>query len=44
MLDPARRPKFEAAKDWYLLLVALEGDRATSAISSRFHAPTGDLP
>lgn len=43
-LDPAWRPRFQAASDWYLLLVALDGDRATSAISSRFHAPAGDLP
>ena len=41
LLDPARRPAFEAAADWYLLLVAIDGDRATSAISSRFHAPAG---
>ena len=39
LLDPARRPSFEAATDWYVLLVAIDGDRATSAISSRFHAP-----
>ena len=39
MLDPSRRESFEAAGDWYLLLVALDGGRATSAISTRFHAP-----
>jgi hypothetical protein len=44
MLDPARRSSFQAARDWYLLLVALDGGRATSAISSRFHAPAGGLP
>ena len=38
-LDAAHRPAFEAAADWYVLLVALENERATSAISSRFHAP-----
>ena len=38
-LDPGRRPAFDAAPDWYLLLVALDGGRATSTISSRFHAP-----
>jgi hypothetical protein len=40
-IDPARRPAFDAASDWYLLLVARDGDRATSTISSRFHAPPG---
>lgn len=44
MLDPARRERFEAASDWYLLLVAIDGDRATSAVSSRFHAPPGGVP
>ena len=44
MLDPGRRAAFEAAGDWYLLLVALDGDRATSAISSRFHAPPDGAP
>jgi hypothetical protein len=39
-LDPGRRAAFDAAADWYLLLVALDGNRASSAISSRFHAPT----
>jgi hypothetical protein len=39
MLDPARRAAFDAADDWYLLLVAVEGERATGAITSRFHAP-----
>jgi hypothetical protein len=41
LLDPARRPAFETAADWYVLLVAIDRDRATSAISSRFHAPAG---
>lgn len=44
MLDPARRARFDAVADWYLLLVAVDGDRATSAISSRFHAPAGGVP
>ena len=39
MLDADRRPAFEAAADWYVLLVALNGASATSATSSRFHAP-----
>jgi hypothetical protein len=43
-LDPARRPAFEAADDWYLLLVARDGDRASSVISSRFHAPPDAAP
>ena len=38
-LDPIRRPSFDAAPDWYLVLVARDGERASSAISSRFHAP-----
>lgn len=44
MLDPARRSDFAAARDWYLLLVALDGARATSTISSRFHAPSDGVP
>jgi hypothetical protein len=39
MLDPDRRSAFEAAPDWYVLLVARDGGRATSAMTSRFHAP-----
>ena len=38
-LDPSRRSSFEGAPDWYVLLVALDGGRASSAMSSRFHAP-----
>jgi hypothetical protein len=38
-LDPASRPAFEAAPDWYLLLVARNGELASDAVSSRFHAP-----
>jgi hypothetical protein len=44
LLDPARRPVFEAAADWYLLLVARDGGRATSTISTRFHAPPDGVP
>lgn len=44
MLDPVRRERFEAASDRYLLLVAIDGDRATSAFSSRSHAPPGGVP
>ncbi len=32
-------PAFVAAEDWYLLLVEVDGDRAVSAIRSRFGAP-----
>lgn len=32
-------PDFAAAEDWYLLLVEVDGDRAVSAIRSRFGAP-----
>jgi hypothetical protein len=30
---------FEAVPDWYLLLVELDGELATSSIRSQFHAP-----
>ena len=43
-LDPSRRPSFDAAPDWYLVLVARDGERASSAISSRFHAPGAAAP
>ena len=33
-------PAFEAAEDWYLLLLDLEGERVSSAVRSRFPAPT----
>ncbi len=32
-------PAFATAEDWYLLLVEVDGDRAVSAIRSRFGAP-----
>lgn len=32
-------PAFDAADDWYLLLVEVDGERAVSAIRSRFGAP-----
>jgi hypothetical protein len=34
---------FRAVPDWYLLLIELDGDRATSSVRSQFHAPK-DLP
>lgn len=34
---------FRAVPDWYLLLIELDGDRATSSVRSQFHAPD-DLP
>lgn len=39
VLTKAERPAFEAAADWYLLLVQVEGTRATAAIRSSFSAP-----
>lgn len=39
-LGAARRPAFDAAVDWYLVLLDLDGDRVGSAISSRFHSPS----
>ena len=33
------RAAFLAAPDWYLLLVEVDGDRAVTAIRSRFGAP-----
>jgi len=38
-LKPDRRPKFDAAADWYVVLLDLDGDRVGSAINSRFHGP-----
>lgn len=38
-LTDAERPAFEAAPDWHLLLVKVDGTRATAAIRSRFSAP-----
>lgn len=38
-LSDAERPAFEAATDWYLLIVKVEGTRATAAIRSSFSAP-----
>lgn len=35
------RAQLAAASDWYVLLVKRDGDRATAAIRSRFHAPAG---
>lgn len=38
-LTDAEQPAFEAAADWYLLIVKVEGVRATAAIHSSFSAP-----
>lgn len=38
-LTAAERPAFEAANDWYVLLVKVEGSRAIAAIVSSFTAP-----
>lgn len=38
-LTDVERPAFEAAADWYLLIVKVEGARATAAIRSSFSAP-----
>jgi hypothetical protein len=38
-LTEAERPVFEAVANWSVLLVGVEGDRATSAIHTSFAAP-----
>lgn len=38
-LTDAERPAFEAAPDWHLLIVKVDGTRATAAIRSSFSAP-----
>jgi hypothetical protein len=43
-VSPERRPAFDAAADWYLVLLDLDGNRVGSAISSRFHAPPSASP
>lgn len=43
-LDADQQPVFDAAADWYLLILELDGDRVASSIRSRFHAPPGGLP
>lgn len=40
-LQGAPWPAFQAAEDWYLLLLDLDGDRVSNAVRSRFHAPAG---
>ena len=35
-----RRPKFDAAPDWYVVLLDLDGDRVGSTVNSKFHAPS----
>jgi hypothetical protein len=37
-------PAFEAATDWYLLVLDLDGDVVASAVRSRFHAPSVTAP
>jgi hypothetical protein len=39
-LKPERRPKFDAAADWWVVLLDLDGDRVSAAVNSQFHAPT----
>ena len=39
-LTEAERPAFNAAGNWYLLLVKVDGVRATAAIRSSFPAPS----
>ena len=36
---PERRPAFDAAADWYLVLMDLDGNRVASAINTKVHAP-----
>jgi hypothetical protein len=38
-LTDAERPAFDAATDWHLLIVKVDGLRATAAIRSSFSAP-----
>ena len=38
-LTEAQRPAFEAALDWYLLIVKVDGERAAAAIRSSFSSP-----
>jgi hypothetical protein len=38
-IQAERRPKFDAAADWYVVLLDLDGDRVSAAINSQFHAP-----
>ena len=38
-LSEAERPSFDAAADWPLLLIEVEGTRATAAIRSSLSAP-----
>ena len=38
-IDRETWPAFESAEDWYLLLLDLDGDRVSSAVRSRIHAP-----
>jgi hypothetical protein len=38
-IEGEERAAFEAAEDWYLLLLDFDGDRVSMAVRSRFHAP-----
>ncbi len=38
-LQGASRTAFEAAPDWYLLLLDVDGDRVSTAVRSQFRAP-----
>jgi hypothetical protein len=40
-LGAGARPSFASAATWYVLLVKVEGDRATAAIHSAFTRPEG---
>lgn len=42
--DADQQPAFDAASDWYLLLLGLDGARVSSSIRTRFHAPPGGVP
>ena len=43
-LDENRRPAFDQASDWYLLILELDGGRITNSVRTRFHAPPGGVP
>jgi hypothetical protein len=43
-IDPDRRKAFDAAPDWYLLILDLDGTRVASSVRSQFHAPPGGVP
>lgn len=43
-LSGVQWPAFQAATDWYLLVLDLDGDVVASAVRSRFHAPSVTAP